>query len=120
MFNDIFGKNAFPPWNIPACNAPIPLLLVIHHISALYQLLCVQTHARHQVEQFFRQNSCKEYIDLHLKGLTHHFFQSIDQETVPPPPPPPFFLVVLFSHIWALDKLMISEDRSTLQLQGQP
>ena len=73
----IFGKNALPLWNIPTCSFPVPLLFLIHHVSALYQLLCGDTHLillpcsratmgagvlpRHRAEHFLHQNSCKGY-----------------------------------------------------------
>ena len=37
--NDIFGNNACPSLNIPICGFPMSLLVVIH-VSVLYQILC--------------------------------------------------------------------------------
>ena len=37
MFNDILSTTALPSWIIPPCSFPMPLLFVIHHVSALYE-----------------------------------------------------------------------------------
>ena len=91
MFIDIVRKNAIPSWNIPTCSFPIPLLFVIYHVSALYQLLCGDT-----------------WIMTHICERPYSKRFLIGQETlknvVVPPPPPPISKVTVnilsFEAVW--------------------